>query len=614
MEWFSILTSPATVWTLAGSLVVMALWTSVSWNRIVNNAIKTIRRASESFQKVEGQTTFIAKYHELVEEVKGSLIKNRAWALAWARFELTLLPLERGDGQQVIAANRPPADFFNLAALHRQHRMFWLRGLPNYLVGFGLSLTFLGIILVIARASDSLRATADAAQQTTALRELLSAAALKFSTSLAGVASSIYYSIFYRSRNARIERELDDYCAVVSRRIAVLNSGVLLNFMLSDSRRQTACLESLADNIAVGVGTKLSEATAVLGQALTRLEQHLQTVGEQMGQKTDNVAAAIGGLSERIVQTTSADMERLVGSATAGLDAALKGHIQDIGSQLEKVSERIEEAHRNFGGVAAQVGELRDEYVKLSDDIFTRGGEISKLFLDTQEGIEAALEKAQTAAGGIRDSFLQISAQVEGVKELPGAFSTVTEAVGNAAQLWRDVGNQLGQTSLANAESITQIRDAVAGLQDNWQQQSTRIAEIDTHLAATITDVQKYLDNYATRMGEFTTALDSNLAKAVGTFGATIRGLDEAPERIGAAADVLKSAAHEAARAMEPVSVAADGLRSAAKDVTQALEPFREIGRLATSLTDSAKALTEAVARIAALPQPGHSIAQETQQ
>ena len=90
--------------------------------------------------------------------------------------------------------------------------------------------------------------------------------------------------------------------------------------------------------------------------------------------------------------------------------------------------------------------------------------------------------------------------------------------------------------------------------------------------------------------------------------------MDEAPERIGAAADVLKSAAHEAARAMEPVSVAADGLRSAAKDVTQALEPFREIGRLATSLTDSAKALTEAVARIAALPQPGHSIAQETQQ
>lgn len=65
MEWFSILTSPATAWTLAGSLVVMALWTSVSWNRIVNNAIETIRRASESFQKVEGQTTFIAKYHEV---------------------------------------------------------------------------------------------------------------------------------------------------------------------------------------------------------------------------------------------------------------------------------------------------------------------------------------------------------------------------------------------------------------------------------------------------------------------------------------------------------------------------------------------------------------------
>ncbi|RYD76652.1 MAG: hypothetical protein EOP84_16580, partial [Verrucomicrobiaceae bacterium] len=250
MDLTSLLVHPATAWVFATALVSVSLIAAKRWHRIAARAVTQLSLATETLERVHGQAAFEQNRQQIVADVSAHFNAVPSWRRAWERCHQSFQIMERADGAKVVAGEYSPGEFFHAGVLYRDHSMHWFRGLSNYLVGMGLCFTFLGIIIVIRHAADSLGSESDAATQSLALRQLLSATSLKFVTSLCGVFCSIAYSIFFRAKCAAIDCALDSFCYALGSRIFLLNPATLLQMNLQQARRQSASLGTLASNIA----------------------------------------------------------------------------------------------------------------------------------------------------------------------------------------------------------------------------------------------------------------------------------------------------------------------------------------------------------------------------
>ena len=109
------------------------------------------------------------------------------------------------------AGGRPSA-YITLASLERSGlRLGLMQALPNYFVGLGLVLTFLGLIAGLWFATQGMR-TADMAEARAALVQLLNSATFKFLTSVAGIAMSLVVSLAFRISIQSLRHRLDRLC------------------------------------------------------------------------------------------------------------------------------------------------------------------------------------------------------------------------------------------------------------------------------------------------------------------------------------------------------------------------------------------------------------------
>lgn len=110
------------------------------------------------------------------------------------------------------AAGGRPSAYITLDSLERAGlRLGLIQALPNYFVGLGLVMTFLGLIAGLWFASQGMR-TADMIEARAALVHLLNSATFKFLTSVAGIAMSLVVSLAFRIAVQSLRHRLDLLC------------------------------------------------------------------------------------------------------------------------------------------------------------------------------------------------------------------------------------------------------------------------------------------------------------------------------------------------------------------------------------------------------------------
>lgn len=571
LTWF---THPLFVWICAGFLLLLGVVTGYRWWLLCRRAITALNGAQNILLESSGQTEFYSGFSDFDERICAALQPVQVFFSAWKRWRNTFQVFERIDGKKAISSERPTSEYFSLGNWERMMAMHWYRALPNYLVGLGLCFTFLGVVAVISRAAESLQASTEAAGQTEALRQLLTAASTKFVTSLTGVAASVAYSWYFRWRQTNVDRRIASFVTDLNRRVFVLNANALLLQIREEDQRQTACLETMATNIGVAVGTQFTKATQMMSDAIAALDKTVQGMGAQMSEKSDSMRKAIDDLSGGIVETTSKDLEKLVAAAVDALDATLRDHLDAVASSLKETCREIEVSREAFSDVAQNALKVRDEFSTLGEEIQTRTEEVSDMLLKTETDVEAKLRGAVEAAENIQTAIQKAADRAAGMESLGEGLTNAATAVQEASGLWRKMGEDFSKLTLENGESTVAVKDAVESLRLQWETQGSRIAEIDTHLAKTIDAVQQHFDGYSLRLREYTTELDKHLGNAIGSFGATIERLGDAPERFGDAGSLLQIAAQNA---------------------VAALEPLHKLNDLAEAITKSADALKAAI-------------------
>lgn len=573
------------VWICAGILFALASVTALCWWLRSRRAIYALSKARSILAESAGQTEFYSGFASFDERIQlafrgVSLNRVEVFVDAWKRWIATFQAFQRADGRQVVSSEKPATEFFSLGSWERMLAMHWYRALPNYLVGLGLCCTFLGVVAVISLAAKSLQDSKEAEAQTAALRQLLDAASFKFITSLVGVFLSVVYSLFFRWRLINVERSITAFVVDLNRRIFVLNSTALLLQIREENQRQAGCLETMATNIGVAVGTQFTKTSQIMSDAISALDKTVQGMGAQMGEKTDSMKQAIDGLKQAIdglsggiVETTSKDLEKLVAAAVDALNTTLRDHLDAVATSLKETCREIESTREAFSDVTGSVVKVRGEFSTLGEEIQTRTNEVSEMLLKTESDVEANLRGAIGAANEIQSAIQRAADSAAGMDSLGAGLADAARAVREAAELWRVMGEDFSKLTTTNGIASETVKAAVESLRHQWETQGTRIGEIDIHLAKTIDAVQQHFDGYSLRLREYTTEMDSQLGRAVGSFSATLETLGDAPERFGDAGSQLQVAAQNAVTALEPlhklngladaISKSADALRAA---------------------------------------------------
>lgn len=329
-------------------------------------------------------------FYENFEDVSTEVGNIASLSHAWHEFvESTFYGVGESD-RRVVYVSHPPSHYFHRdSVLGARINLLQFMAFPNYLIGLGLLLTFLGIAAALQVAQAGLAAE-DGGQQ--AMRELLAVASTKFISSLFGILLSLLLSFWQRTRLKDIQRSLDDFCERLELCTEYKSTAKLLYDNNEEQRRHTLALNSMATNIADGIGTVLSnQLPSSVANALEPLAVEIRGLAQKFSSSNENALQNV--LEEFLNQmrkSTGDDMDALMGS------------MRTLKSSLDELVERMQSMGENFGS------ETRASSARMTDAIEN----FSASFVPVQHGIThfaSSLSSLETMAARIEQAGGSIS-------------------------------------------------------------------------------------------------------------------------------------------------------------------------------------------------------------
>jgi hypothetical protein len=164
-----------------------------------------LRRRADLLDDLRGdrQKVFAESFEAIDKRLSG--LAHPVIELGWAHYRGQLTPTE--DGR--LAASIHASDAFDLADTPARTLEWW----ANIMVAIGLVITFMGIVAALTEATSAMGGGGAAMQG--ALINLLTIAATKFWTSIAGVLASIILRLVARRRRHAIEAQEAHFFALL---------------------------------------------------------------------------------------------------------------------------------------------------------------------------------------------------------------------------------------------------------------------------------------------------------------------------------------------------------------------------------------------------------------
>jgi len=193
----AVFSTPGAALMMAGAILVFAIGLIIHSGHFEYVPLREdFTRRTDVLAELRGdpQVAFAEAFEGIDKRLGG--MAHPALELGWAHYRSQLTPTD--DGR--LAASIHAADVFDHADSPARSLEWW----ANIMVAIGLVITFMGIVAALTEATAAMGAGGDGAMQS-ALINLLTIAATKFWTSIAGVLASIILRLAARRRRKAIE-------------------------------------------------------------------------------------------------------------------------------------------------------------------------------------------------------------------------------------------------------------------------------------------------------------------------------------------------------------------------------------------------------------------------
>ncbi len=517
--------------SLAKALVCLGFGLLIAFGVLHALAISvSIGRARELIQGYKSKTAFADDLKRVHEEMEAHPLLG----YAWKKFHESVIP-----GGKPVRNTQRPQSFFNYAMLREKCiGLKIMPGVPNYFVGTGLLLTFIGLVIALQRASEGTQAAqlaaagAGAAAMQSALQELLHAATFKFSTSIAGLAVSIVLAFFFRLYTIRIEASLGDFCEALESKLNYLSPQLLSVEIRGSLAAQLNQLKEI--NSEAFFGRFVNKVAPSINTALTRvlspLTQEIRSAVEQLDQNShEGVQDLLKQFSDTLQGGAGAELRELRGSLQAVLktmetvrsDLGRSGDefAAKLGDAALKLNRVVVDAGDNLGTQSEMSRQTLEQMLSSLRTIFDQANaQISTNLSSAAEGASSKLVEAMDRV------LAKLEGQVTGLERSFGGFRETT--MGQLAEVGRHMSEVQEQGAKAVADASTRT---AAALEDG--------------LAGAMKSIRGEVDNFAAALRTSSTAL-----------GVQAEAIDRASTRTRQTADVFGECAENVKAAMDPVT------------------------------------------------------------
>jgi hypothetical protein len=521
----------AFAFSLAKALVCVGFGLLIAFGLLHALAVSvSVGRARAMIQRYRSKAEFARNLARVSRRMEAHPLLGQAWK----RYSESLIP-----GDTLVGVAQRPQSFFSYAMIREKCvGLKLMPGVPNYFVGAGLLLTFIGLVIALYKTAEGTEAAqlaatgAGAAAMQAALRDLLHAATFKFSTSIAGLSASIVLALFFRLYAIRIEASLGDFCEALENKLHYLSSQSLSVQMRDSLVAQLAQLEEinsetfsarLGEEIAPAINTALTSALTPfakeIGAAVTQLKENSQT----------GVQDLLKSFADTLQGGAGAELRELTASLQSVLKA-MEAVRTDMGGSGEEFAAKLREAAQDFNRLIVEAGDNFSKQSETSRQALEQMSAALRVNFDqTNAQINADMSSAaEGVSSKLAEAMERVLTKLEGqVGGLEQAFGGFRET---AAQHLADMERRMSEAQHTGAKTVADVSARTA-------------AALEDGLAAAMRSIRIEVD-------EFSTALRTS-SKALVTQAETI---DRASLRTRQTADAFGRCAETVEAAIDPVT------------------------------------------------------------
>ena len=587
----------------------------------------SLRKLRTVVGRYPNESAFAEKFDEVSERLSGNSLIGHAWR----EFRETLVEPE--EGVRVVQNTTRPQTFINFScAQDKSTALRIMPHLPNYFVGVGLLLTFVGLLAALHFANNSIGGSANEAVE--GLRDLLKAATFKFWTSIAGLLSSIILSFFFRLYALYLENEFGALCHVIERRMEFATPQRIFVDVRDTIKEQLVETKKIntevAMSIAEGVGRQFQEYVPkmladamkplvdavqissdkvregatdgledLVSQFVDTLEgsssQHLKNMSETLQHLTDSLNAMQGSMN-----SSGDEFARRMAEGSERLNLTMRELAGSMHTLAEGLKIQIDEAgqvfgsslHENLGRLSRQSEEMANQLAQqsqnaslaFSEEIIKAAQALSASANDNaesssrfaqhlRESLGEGVEGVQGALNRVRESLVSLQVQLE---RQEGELSSVSEQS-------REVAYTMASASNSIKEGLEPFQRVVSGLDktsSRLEQSAISMAEKIDSAASTVETVSEELtrvsktletawENYRIRFEDIDEDLEQAFTKLQEAVENQQRNVQEFVRNLDSSFD----------RALSSLSGGIDGINTAVEDFTDALEKIYLSGK-----------------------------------
>lgn len=434
--------------------------------------------------------------------------------------------------------------------------------IPNVLVGLGILGTFTGLVFGI---SDFDTSSTEAIRGS--ISSLLGGISIAFITSLVGMGTSIFYTIYDRILLGRTMPAIAAFNNYLNKRYLLnrdelfkweqeaqyeLTREIIAEFFLTqkegraifpkdlllglaeESQKQTSALQSFADDLA----EKINAATAVI------IEQYNSQINELLAGKILPLLEAL----KRVMQETST---KAIEDSINKLEAALKNLVSefkdslsgDTKNELEKLAETLARVGGNLNDFPTNLSATTSQ---LNATVQSQGYNV-ELLRELFEEFKSTLEEnrnSQSAGKALFETIQTIQRELQG---LSGNFNQTARSFESTSHTLQNTSDQLGSNleefsrkSQSNLETVNELLEISGSLMHDYTE---KFAAIEEGLSSIFSEIQEGLRGYQettrTSLEEYLGQFAGKLTEAQKALAANIEGLQDVAEEISEQLDKM---------------------------------------------------------------------------
>ncbi len=470
-ELIHLLMLPQTIWVFISIIFIVFIFPLYQSSFGVIGTINSELKKAIDILEQSSDNLKYEDFFDNFEDINDNLSLIKGLKSIWKRFTESL---NFNEANRKIYASHRPGYYFNRDAILggrlnlNEHLAF-----PNYLIGIGLTFTFMGLAAALYVAQDGLNH--GSGQQ--AIKDLLAVASIKFISSITGILSSIILSFVQRLRLKNLQDLIHKFCGLLEQLTEYKSTEKLLHENFQEQVKHTAALNNMATNIATGIGDILSnQLPTSVAQALQPLAEEIRALVQKFEGSNEDALKKV--LEEFIVQLRKSSVDDI---------DALVDKLKKLTDSIDKLIEKTQSTENDFGSgidtattqLVGVLGKFVETFQPIQQSIGAFGESLGAL-----EVIATNIKQAADKLGGsatqngnsakkLGDAVEQISLNLNPIQELTKSITQALSAIGTTASQLKDAGGTIASAAGDFKTSATSIKQAGNTFDENAQKLST---------------------------------------------------------------------------------------------------------------------------------------------